>query len=515
MSNDSNIGAIPPQNLEAERALLGAILFDASCLKDARELLSPREFYLEGHADIFAAMIALADTGADIDLITLGEKLKHHRRHTSTSEIAALAGYAQPGLTGIKEHARIIVDKANARKLLDEFRDRESELRAGLSFDDTIEKLRTGINAFPFDLGAATAPRSPILVRISSVQREIVSWLWRDRIPRGKLTMFEGNPGLGKSWLTLAITTSVSRGYPLPGDGARQPMNVVLMTAEDGLADTVRPRLEDMGADLQRVAALRGMVNKNGHEDVVTLADLDVLERVIVAENPGLVIVDPVIAFMADTDTSKANEVRSLLAPLAALAEKHGCAIVAVRHLNKSSAQALYRGQGSIDFIAACRSAFVIGENPDAQEERVLCHLKSNLAPKTPSLAFTITNGTFGWKGESALTAEQVLAVPSAGDDRSATGEAVDWLKSVLESGPMSAAAVIKEAKKVGIQDKPLRSARERLAIKPKKAGFAAGWTWALPAEHAREDAQVARSHDKGIFEEKGHLRDGDGWETL
>jgi hypothetical protein len=107
------------------------------------------------------------------------------------------------------------------------------------------------------------------------------------------------------------------------------------------------------------------MVNDKGHADVLTLADLDVLEGVIVKEKPGLVIIDPVIAFMAGKDTSKANEVRSLLSPLASLAERHSCAIVAVRHLNKSTSQALYRGQGSIDFIAACRSAFVIGENPD------------------------------------------------------------------------------------------------------------------------------------------------------
>lgn len=360
----------------------------------------------------------------------------------------------------------------------------------------------------------AHGPGSAVTIRISDVQRETVTWLWKDRIPIGKLTMLEGNPGLGKSWLTLAIATAVSTGAALPGDSPRPPANVVLMSAEDGLGDTIRPRLEDMGADLNRVIALQGIINSKGHEDVITLADLEILEKVIVSERPALVIIDPIIAYVAGKDTTKANEVRGILSPLAAVAQKHSCALLAVRHLNKGNAQALYRGQGSIDFIAAARAAFVVGENPDDATERVLCHLKHNLAPKTPSLTFTIDAGIMRWRGQSDLTAEQVLAAPAAVDERNATDEVIVWLKDQLIDGPRPAREIQKEARAAGYQDKPLRTARGHLGIKPKKGGFSGGWMWSLPGQGvqpAREVAQPPRTIKEGIlgtFDNIGHLRE-------
>jgi len=379
------------------------------------------------------------------------------------------------------------------------------------------ELARRNGNAPPTN-GAISA-RSPITIRIADVVREEVTWLWKDRIPIGKLTMIEGDPGLGKSWLCLAIAAAVSRGFGLPGDSTTHPGDSLLMTAEDGLGDTVRPRLEDMGGDLSRLVALRCFRDAHGKEQAATLADLDIIEKAVADHKPRLVIIDPIIAFVAGADTHKANEVRGLLSPLAGLAEKYGCAVVAVRHLNKSAARAFYRGQGSIDFVAACRSAFVVGENPDDPQVRILCHLKSNLAPKTPSLAFSIDKGIFGWNGESSLTAEQILAVPAAGEERNATDEAVEWLRAELAGGPLPAADVVKEAKRAGIQEKPLRSARERMGIKPRKAGFNSGWIWSLPREDALdppEDAQDAENQKPGVFDPKGHLRgQEDGWEDV
>jgi len=358
--------------------------------------------------------------------------------------------------------------------------------------------------------------RTPITVRISDVQRENVSWLWQDRVPIGKLTLIEGNPGLGKSWLTLAIATAVSTGSALPGDVAREAANSILMSAEDGLADTIRPRLEDMGAVLDRVIALRGMMSEAGREQSITLADLDVLETVIIAEKPRLVIVDPIIAFTGGKDTHKANEVRSLLAPLAALAEKHSCAIVAVRHLNKSTAQALYRGQGSIDFVAACRSAFVVGENPDDAEERVLCHLKSNLAPKTSSLAFGIDQGRFGWKGESSLTAEQVLAVPAEGEEKTRQGDAKSFLEELLADGPVNSAEVEKQAKAAGIARATLWRAKGALEVSAKKTGFNGGWQWHIPDRRYSSSPEDTHTKTVSTLGKNEDLRDKEsGWEDV
>jgi archaellum biogenesis ATPase FlaH len=245
--------------------------------------------------------------------------------------------------------------------------------------------------------------RTPITVKVSDVEREEVSWLWKDRIPRGKLTIIEGDPGEGKSFLSQAIATAITRGFGLPGEEKREPETVLIMSAEDGLADTIRPRLEDMGADVSKVVALRGLTDEEGKERPLTLADLDVIEEAVVEHQPALVIVDPIIAYVAGKDTHKANEVRSLLAPLAALAEKHKTAILAIRHLNKGTGKASYRGQGSIDFLAACRSAFLVGEDPENPGQKVFCHIKANLGPKTPSLTYTINDGRFQWGGRDLI----------------------------------------------------------------------------------------------------------------
>ena len=165
-----------------------------------------------------------------------------------------------------------------------------------------------------------------------------------------------------------------------------------------GLADTIRPRLEDMGADINRVAVLRGLTGEGRQERPLSLADLDVIEKAIIEHRPALVIVDPIIAYVAGKDTHKANEFRGLLAPLAALAEKFKIAILAIRHLNKGTGKAAYRGQGCVDFLAACRSAFLVGEDPETPGQKVLCHIKANLSPKTASVTYTINNGRFLWE---------------------------------------------------------------------------------------------------------------------
>jgi AAA domain len=358
--------------------------------------------------------------------------------------------------------------------------------------------------------------RSPIAVRISDVQREEVTWLWHHRIPRGKLTIIEGDPGEGKSFLSQAIAAAVTVGFGLPREARRDPESVVLMSAEDGLGDTIRPRLEDMGADLGRVIALRGLIDGDGKERPLTLADLDVIEKAIVEHQPALVIVDPIVAYVAGKDTHKANEVRSLLAPLAALAEKHKTAVLTIRHLNKGTGKAAYRGQGSVDFLAACRSAFLAGEDPENPDQKVLCHIKANLGPKTPSLTYTINEGRFLWGEETSITAEQVLAVPIEGDERSKVEEAKSFLEDTLSNGPVASSEVEKEAKGAGITQTTLRRAKTALGVKPKKASFGGGWIWSLPDRRCSSDPEDAHTKRMSAFGQNEHLRDTEeGWENL
>jgi len=358
--------------------------------------------------------------------------------------------------------------------------------------------------------------RTPITVRVSDVQREEVSWLWHHRVPRGKLTIIEGDPGEGKSFLSLAIAAAVTVGLGLPGEAKRDPETVVLMSAEDGLGDTIRPRLEDMGADIGRVVALRGLIDENGQERFLTLADLDVIEKAIVEHRPALVIVDPIIAYVAGRDTHKANEVRSLLAPLDALAEKHKTAVLAIRHLNKGTGKASYRGQGSIDFLAACRCAFLAGEDPDNPGQKVLCHIKANLGPKTPSLTYTIDGGCFLWGQESTLTAEQILAVPVDAGERTKLDEAKGFLQDILSSGPVASSEVEEEAKGAGIAPATLKRAKTVLAVRAKKASFGGGWIWTLPDRSGSSNPEDAHANGMSAFDENEHVRaKQDGWEEI
>lgn len=385
-----------------------------------------------------------------------------------------------------------------------------------------LEKVERAYRKFEPKRGEekATKPkreRTPITVRISDVQREEVSWLWNHRIPRGKLTIIEGDPGEGKSFLSQAIATATTRGCGLPGEEQqREPENVLIMSAEDGLADTIRPRLEDMGADISRVVALRGLTDEEGQERCLTLADLDVIEKAIIEHRPALVIVDPIIAYMAGKDTHKANEVRGLLAPLAALAEKYKCAILAIRHLNKSATKAAYRGQGSVDFLAACRSAFLAGEDPENPGQKVFCHIKANLGPKTPSLTYTINDGRFLWGEESALTAEQILAVPVEAGERSRLDEAKGFLQDILTSGPVASSEVEKEAKRAGIAPTTLKRAKTALGVKARKASFGGGWIWDLPDRRRPSNHEDAQTKGMSAFGENEHLRAKEaGWEEV
>lgn len=357
--------------------------------------------------------------------------------------------------------------------------------------------------------------RSPIAIRISDVRREEVTWLWHHRIPRGKLTIIEGDPGVGKSFLSLAIGTAATLGRGLPGDEEeRDPANVLIMSAEDGLADTIRPRLEDMGADLSRVVALRGLTDEQGQERSLTLADLDIIGMAIIEYGPAMVVIDPLVAYTARADTHVAAEVRGLLAPLSALAEKHAVGILAIRHLNKGTAKAAYRGQGSIDFLAACRGAFLAGEDPENPRQKVLCHIKSNLGPKTPSLTYTINDGRFLWGEESALTAEQILAQPAEGEEKTALDDAKDFLQDILGAGPVTVVEIFKRAKAEGISPKTLKRAKRTMGIEAKKAGFQAGWEWELPR---RGPTKPEEDQPKKVapFDEFGPLRQEDGWEEV
>lgn len=360
-----------------------------------------------------------------------------------------------------------------------------------------LKRLAKGAAEWKPDPQAADnlAP-GPILVCLKDVKPERVSWLWGGRIPFGKLTLMEGDPGLGKSTIFLDLAARVSKGAAMPasdGHEAAGPSDVVILTAEDGLSDTVRPRLEAAGADLARIHSLRAIRKDDGEEVFPTLSeDLEQIERAIIETGAKLVGIDPVVSFIgSETNTWRDQDVRRILAPLAALAERLGVAIVLIRHLTKSNgAPAIYRGGGSIGFVAAVRSALLVARDPEEENRVVIASVKSNLAVKPGSLAYRLESaGTAArvvWDTTPvSISADDLLAAQASGEDRTARGEAADFLRSALGEGPCPADEVRREARKAGISDRTLDRAKAALGVTASREGFGSGgvWKWALAIE--------------------------------
>jgi len=307
------------------------------------------------------------------------------------------------------------------------------------------------------------------LVNMSTVQSEKVEFLWHPRIPLGKVTLIEGDPGVGKSWLTVAIATAVSLGRGLPDCESSEPGNVLILTAEDGLSDTIKPRLESFGANCKRISA---------PSEPFTLdpKGFNLLSQFIEECSPRLVIIDPLVAYMGGkVDLHKANETRSIMSQIALLAERHKCAIVAVRHLTKSSRnKSIYRGLGSIDLTAACRSVLLVGCDANSPNEKAVVHIKSNLAKLGDAIGYGIEDNKFYWKKESSLTAEDILAIETG--EGTSIDDAKDFLKEFLAEEAVAAKIVLTEAEENGIGKRTLDRAKKQLGIKSKREDKK--WYW-------------------------------------
>ena len=344
---------------------------------------------------------------------------------------------------------------------------------------------------------------APHAIYLRDVEPERLRWLSRGRLAIGKLTVLDGDPGLGKSTMLTDWAARISRGEALPDGDPAPPRGVVLLSAEDGLADTIRPRLEAAGADLARVVALVAVPDPAdptgaGRLPAIPL-DLPHVERLIADCGAALLIVDPLMAYLGEgTNAHRDQDVRRALAPLAHLAERTGVAVVLVRHLNKAaSANALYRGGGSIGIIGAARVGLLVAADPDDPERRIVAVTKGNLAKPPASLAFhleAIPGGDVArvvWDGGSPHTAGSLLDVPSSDEDRAerdqergARAEARDWLREVLRPGPLPAREVMTAATKDGIAPRTLDRAKADLGVVANRVGGvgAAGrWVWTMP----------------------------------
>ena len=337
---------------------------------------------------------------------------------------------------------------------------------------------------------STSQPPTLTITTVKDVQKEQVAWLWDKRIPRGKLTVFAGDPGLGKSYMSLDIATRISLGSRWP-DGGQAPLgNVLLISAEDGLADTIRPRLDLLGADVSRIHSIATTLKQDGRDISLSLADhLEQLEAAIIEYEAMLLILDPLLAFTGQrADTYKSSDVRAILAPLAAMAERTNCAIHAILHLNKRSSEgnAIYRLTASLDFAAAARSVLVVGKHPDNPDRRVLAPVKSNLSAPPASLGFHFSeDGYFTWDGEVNFDANAILSIPDP-EERTTRDDAKDFLRNILSSGSCPSRDVIEDGRQCGYNETTLRLAAKDIGVESARVGgigIKGSWEWNLPKD--------------------------------
>ena len=309
-------------------------------------------------------------------------------------------------------------------------------------------------------------PETVKIIRMSDVELTPVDWLWKPYLPFGKLSVLQGNPGEGKTYFAMHLAAACTNGKLLPNMERMEPFNVIYQTAEDGLGDTVKPRLIEAGADLDRVLVI------DDSEVQLTLSNKRI-EKAIIENNVRLVIIDPIQAYLgADVDMNRANEVRPIFMRLGQVAQRTGCAILLIGHLNKAAGmQSLQRGLGSIDIAAAVRSVMFIGKLKHDPTMRILTHEKSSLAPPGVSLAFSLGDeGGFRWVGEYDITADEMLSGIEP-QRETKTQQAKDLICALLAGGKQVLSEDIdKAALERGIPGRTVRDAKRELgdALKSK-----------------------------------------------
>lgn len=384
----------------------------------------------------------------------------------------------EAGNNAAEKLAELIPQEISVYRFLPQAKDWNEELineRNGLPTDDYVT---IGIRK------PKNPPKSVPMICMNDVEQTDVDWLWYPYIPFGKLTIVQGNPGEGKTFFAMQLAAACTNQKFLPDMEPFEPFNMIFQTAEDGLGDTVKPRLISSGADLKRVLVI------DDSDNPLSLAD-DRIEKAIRENNAKLMVIDPLQAFIgANVDMNRANEVRPVFRKLADIAQSTGCAIVMIGHLNKASGtQSTYRGLGSIDIAAVVRSILFVGKVKDDPTTRVIVHEKSSLAPPGQALAFSLGDQKgFRWIGAYDISAEDLLAGGEGTKAVLKQEQAMKLIYELLSEGrAVSMADLNKEAIERGISERTVRLARN--SMKEKLESERRGKDWWIWLKRQNETA--------------------------
>lgn len=314
------------------------------------------------------------------------------------------------------------------------------------------------------------------MIKMSDIEAQEIEWLWYPYIAYGKLAIVQGDPGDGKTTLILNLAAKLTKGEGLDENmKVIEPMNVIYQTAEDGLADTVKPRLLQAGADCEKVLVI--------DESEKSLSMLDErIEEALIKTGARVLILDPIQAYLGSgTDMNRANEVRNMTKRLAALAEKYKCAIILIGHMNKAAGnKAAYRGMGSIDFYAVARSVLLVGRVEGEPNIRAMVQIKNNLAEFGHAKAFRLSEEGFRWLGDYEITADEVLGGYAPKINK--LEQAKDLLRELSkELEKVESNSIYDMAKEQNISKRTLENAKREMGIRAKREN--GSWYWPLDRE--------------------------------
>lgn len=307
---------------------------------------------------------------------------------------------------------------------------------------------------------------------LEEIETKVVEWLWFPYIAYGKITIIQGDPGCGKTTLILQLASLLTKGelLPLEESKEREPITVIYQSAEDSYEDTIKPRLEEAGADCSKICFIDESV------DALSMTDSRLVEA-LETTNAKLLILDPIQGYLGgDIDMHRANEIRPVMKKLGQLAEEFKCAIVLIGHVNKGGSKSIYRGLGSIDFVAATRSLLFVGKLRNDPDTRVIVQDKNNLAYIGDSISFKLTkeNG-FSWGDRCDIGIEELL---NGEGTITKSVSAVDLLKDKLSNGIILSSDMYKYANEKEISKRTLDTAKAQLGVKSIKEG--GKWYWKL-----------------------------------
>lgn len=316
-------------------------------------------------------------------------------------------------------------------------------------------------------------------MQMSKIEEEEIEWLWYPYIPLKKITIFRGDPGVGKTYFATLVASYISNGWAFPNQEKGTQGNVFLLTAEDGLGDTLKPRLRQAEADMDFVYS---------NAEYVTFSD-PAFEENIKALRPKVIFVDPLQAFLGEhVDMHRANEVRPVFSKLIKLAEEYGFALIILEHMNKNiGTSGLHRGLGSMDITAAARSILLFGQDEDNNQTKGFMHAKSNLAPKGKVMGYKISDTGTAFDPQSEITEDMILGRSSSkgsmGRPSNEVQEAIDFLTEELSTGEIPAKTIWEKSEELGISEKTLKRAKAQLKVssfRKKENGKDKGWHWSL-----------------------------------